>query len=281
MRIVTFVAVLLVASAARAQQPRIDSIHNEPATAVRITGDNFGASSTVLVSGLPATIVASSPQFIEALLPAQTAFYRGTYAITVTTATGSTTANFARPLQGPAGEIGPPGEIGAAGPPGPPGAIGPMGLPGPDGFQGAAAVDANGQTIGRIVDIQGYASAQILISLTDYAVLAALDADRIRARAQLLFPSTDCSGQAWMGPYGVGAKTLVPPSSNEAPDGRLYAGNIFEAPTNLTIRSRWTYDEVANTSSCTPVSGPANSYIPAYPVKDLNQFVAPFRLLVR
>jgi hypothetical protein len=279
-----FVAALFFFNgAAFAQQPAIYSaVPTNPENSVWIKGINFGPAPSVTIGGTPATLFYAGPDTIGARVPSFFALtVHATYLITVTTEKGTASFTMSIPIVGMIGPLGDPGPPGPQGLSGPQGATGPAGPPGPDGSQSAVALDADGRMIGRIINTQAFTSAQILIALPGYAVLADVDAERIRARASLLFPSTDCSGQAWMGPYGPTAKTLVPPSSNEAPDGLLYAGNIHQTPTTLTIRSRWTFDDISNTSSCAAVSTPANDYIPAYPVMDLSQFVAPFRLLVQ
>jgi hypothetical protein len=283
MRVLSVLTILaLCSTAAFAQQPTIRATVTDPGnTEVRILGDNFGSAATVTIAGLPAPPHAVANQEIRTKIPEGMPI-SGNFLIAVTTATGTVTFSFLRPILGATGDKGFAGPAGPPGPQGPTGTTGPAGPAGTGGSPGAVAVDATGQFVGRIVRMRELDAAQITIKVHEaLAVFADVYPGRIHAPVSLLFESTDCSGQSWIGPHQSNAKMLVPPASNEAPDGMLYVANIFAPTSHITVRSQWQYDDDSNTSTCAAIAAAAAAdYFPAYPIKDLKQFAPPFRMVV-
>lgn len=101
-------------------------------------------------------------------------------------------------VRGPAG---PPGVPGPEGVPGPVGPTGPVGPPGATGQPALQLVDANGQFIAPVLDIEGDLYARVVLDVGGVAVV--VKAGRASwsgapSTAAILYESPDCTGQAYL-----------------------------------------------------------------------------------
>lgn len=153
-------ALMLAATASAQTAVTIQAVTSDVSqTVLTITGTNFCAAPTVILSGMYLTVLSSAPTQLTVTEPVLTP---GTYYLVVSCGTlAGRTAYFdvavgaigpkgdkgdqgVQGIPGPTGDPGPQGNTGPQGNPGTPGATGPAGPPGPTGPPGPASVIALG-----------------------------------------------------------------------------------------------------------------------------------------